>query len=190
MGNIGLGFLAGLSAGIPSNEPSSSEIKKSGRFKPLKEVAAPAVEFPAVLGEVPGDFEHFDCDDAEETLRVILNPSDDDWIYPGAQSRRQVPSGKVLTDEEVEIEESRRALTSHIPERLCRFIRHSAINHASVELRGTITESSETIGYYGPSLDKTMLVCVLAKCMDIRFKELEFSPVKKLFGETRDFRRL
>ena len=79
-------------AGFSADEPlSCSKIpvinedipvfKKAGDFPPLKSCVGQVVEFPDVLGTFSDDFQLFGCAEAEEPLRVLLNPTDD-WVYP------------------------------------------------------------------------------------------------------------
>ena len=118
------------------------------------------LEFSAVLGIIPDDLRSFDCTDAEDPLRIILNTSDE-WIHPWAIPQQLIPPTLPLTPDELDIEEFWKTAPFDIPDRITPFIRSSMLKSNDAEKWKALAQSLEILGGFdscrGKSDAKTCL---------------------------------
>ena len=107
-------------------------VEPPNKFPPLKSCLSEVIEFPDVLGHVPGDFQLFDCTEAEAPLGILFNPTDD-WVCPVMSTSYPAQIPYVLSEFEYEVENCRNALQIPAPRRLIPFIRHNMTQIANFD---------------------------------------------------------
>ena len=103
-------------------------------FPPLKSCASDVVDFPDVLGQVPGDFQLFDCAEAEEPLRILSNPNGD-CVYPVTSTSYPAKTPRVLSESEHEVGNFWNALQVPAHRRLVPFSRYTMTKNANFDFR-------------------------------------------------------
>ena len=111
------------------------------------------IEFPDVLGVAPDDFQLFDCTEAEEPLRILLNPTDD-RVYPVMSTIYPAKFPRVMTEFEYEVGNFWDSLTIPVPPRLIPFARFTMGESANYDFWTRFVEASETLIELGESRDK------------------------------------
>ena len=185
---MGVVSYAGFSAGEPISEPTQPETvspsvpkKCTDGFDPLKLCIDHVVDFPEVLGIAPGDFQLFDCTEAEEPLRILLNPSDD-WVYPVMSTSYPASFPRVMTEFENEAEVFWNALKVPVPSRLIPFIRFSMNKQGSYDIWTSFIEAFDTLVELGSCRDHDEARNFLDILGISRAKELVVGAIIQLFS--------
>ena len=150
---------AGFSADEPlsySKTPVINEDtaqKQADDSPPLKSCVGQVIEIPDVLGIAPDDFQLFYCADAEEPLRVLLNPTDG-WVYPVFPTSYPAKFPLSMTEFEYEIENFRNAFKISVRPRLVPFIRFTANKNANCDFWTSFIEAFETLIEFGAIRDQ------------------------------------
>ena len=128
-------------------------VETSNKFPPLKSCLPEVIEFPDVLGQVPDDFQLFDCKEAEEPLRILSNPTDG-WVYPVMSTSYPARTPYVLSEFEYEVENFWNALQISVPHRLIPFARHNMTRKANFDFRSSFLEAFEILVEFGSIRDR------------------------------------
>ena len=119
---------------------------------PLNSCESEVIEFPDVLGQVPDDFQLFDCAEEEEPLRVLLNPNGD-WVNPVMETRYPAQIPYVSSEFDHYVENFWTALQIPAPQRFIPFVRHTVKKNANFDFRPSFLEAFETLVEFGPIRD-------------------------------------